>query len=520
MLCRPSSSPRVLIVGAGPTGLVLALNLARRGVPFRIVADAGGPGQRSRAMVVQARTLEFYRQLGFAEEIVDEGIVVPHLHLREASGDGRLREMVRLNFTDLGDGISPYPFALTYPQDDHERFLIKKLAAAGIDVEWNTKLTALPRMDEGSVVATLVGPRGSEQLEVDYLCGCDGAHSAVRTALGLGFAGKTYDRLFFVCDAKVDAPFDHDLYVTLGERALVLIFAVRSTGMRRLIGLIPSGLSESDTVTFESIRGYVEPLLGVHVTEVNWFATYRVHHRVAERFRSGRVFILGDAAHIHSPAGGQGMNTGIGDATNLGWKLADAVTGRAAQTILDSFEEERIGFARALVATTDRAFTAIVAPGGRGQATRRILAPLLLAAGTRLTSVRRLFFRVVSQTQIHYPHSSLSDGKAAGIRGGDRLPWVASLDNFAPLRSLDWQVHVYGNAGPQITAAAERRGVPVHAFAWDTGARSVGLAQNAAYLVRPDGYVALALDGDDGARFRSYADRIGLVKVPASGPAL
>ncbi len=522
----PLSSPRVLIVGAGPTGLVLALNLARRGVPFRIVADAGGPGEESRAMVVQARTLEFYRQLGFAEALIAEGIVVPDLHLREAAGGGRLHEMVRLNFTDLGYGISPYPFALTYPQDDHERFLIKQLAAAGIEVEWNTRLTSFDsgassraQDDKGSVAVTLVGPRGNEQVEVEYLCGCDGAHSAVRETLGLGFAGKTYDQLFFVCDAKVDAPFDHDLYVTLGEYALMLMFAVRSTGMRRLIGLAPSGRSESDAATFESIRGYVEPLLGAHVTDVNSFAIYRVHHRVAERFRCGRVFILGDAAHIHSPAGGQGMNTGIGDATNLGWKLADVVTGRGSERVLDSFEEERIGFARALVATTDRAFTAIVAPGTRGALTRRVLAPLLLAASTRLASVRHLFFRVVSQTQIRYPDSTLSEGKAGGIRGGDRLPWVADLDNFAPLRSLGWQVHVYGDAGPHITAAAERSGVKVHAFAWGAGARNAGLARNAAYLVRPDGYVALALPDDDGARLESYANRIGLVSVPASGPA-
>jgi FAD binding domain/Aromatic-ring hydroxylase, C-terminal len=214
------------------------------------------------------------------------------------------------------------------------------------------------------------------------------------------------------------------------------------------------------------------------------------------------------------------MNTGIGDATNLGWKLADAVTGRASERVLHSFEEERIGFARALVATTDRAFTAIVAPGARGALTRRLLAPLLLAAGTRLASVRHLFFRVVSQTQIRYPDSSLSEGKAGGIHGGDRLPWVASLDNFAPLRSLGWQVHVYGDAGPHVTAAAERSGVKVHAFAWRAGARNVGLARNAAYLVRPDGYVALALPDDDGARLESYANRIGLVSVPASGPAI
>ncbi len=512
------SEARVLIVGAGPTGLVLALNLARRGVPLRIVAEAGGPGEHSRAMVVQARTLEFYRQLGFAEEMIGEGIVVSQLHLRVAS-DRRLHEIIRMNFSDLGDGISPYPFALTYPQDDHERFLIRKLAEAGVTVEWNTKLTAVSEASGPSVNATLTTAAGSEELAVEYLCGCDGAHSAVRSALGLGFAGKTYDQLFFVCDARIDAPFHRDLYVTLGEYALALMFAVRSSGMRRLIGLVPSGLEGCDSITYESIRGQVEPLLGVRVTDVNWFATYRVHHRVAERFRIDRVFILGDAAHIHSPAGGQGMNTGIGDATNLGWKLADVLRGRSAASILDSFEEERVAFARALVASTDRAFTAIVAPGARGELTRRILAPLVLGAATRLAAVRHAFFRIVSQTEIRYPDSRLSEGAAGRVRGGDRLPWLAGVDNFGPLRSLDWQMHVYGATESAMGAAAARIGVPVHAFAWNDDARAAGLAQNAAYLVRPDGYVALALEHGDAARLETYANRIGLVSLPGSGLA-
>jgi len=507
---------RVLIVGAGPTGLVLALNLARRGVPFRIVAEAAGPGEQSRAMVVQARTLEFYRQLGFADEMIGEGIIVPRVHLREATGDG-VRELVRLNLSDLGEGISPFPFALAYPQDDHERFLIKRLADAGAVVEWNTRLTALSGANESSVAATLAGPRGSEDVSVEYLCGCDGAHSAVRTALGLGFAGKTYEQLFFVCDARVEEAFDRDLYVTLGDYTLILTFAVRSTGMRRLIGLVPKGVSEDASTTFESIRASVEPLLGVHVSDVNWFATYRVHHRVAERFRLGRVFILGDAAHIHSPAGGQGMNTGIGDATNLGWKLADALEGRCAQNILDSFEEERIGFARTLVATTDRAFTMMVAPGVRGRLMRGVAAPLILSAAMGLPPVRRAFFRIVSQTQIRYPDSRLSAGRAGAVRGGDRLPWIGGLDNFAPLRSLDWQLHAYGAIGPAIASAAERIGVPVHAFKWSDDARSAGFARDAAYLVRPDGYVGLAIEDDDAGRFESYAKRIGLVTARGKG---
>jgi 2-polyprenyl-6-methoxyphenol hydroxylase-like FAD-dependent oxidoreductase len=138
-----------------------------------------------------------------------------------------------------------------------------------------------------------------------------------------------------VCDAKIAGDFITDLIFTLGEDTLVLILPVRSSGMHRLIGLVPAGVSNGESVTFDAIRDRIEPFLGITVSEVNWFATYRVHHRVAEKFRVGPVFILGDAAHIHSPVGGQGMNTGIGDAVNLGWKLADAIRGRTAQSVLD-----------------------------------------------------------------------------------------------------------------------------------------------------------------------------------------
>jgi 2-polyprenyl-6-methoxyphenol hydroxylase-like FAD-dependent oxidoreductase len=504
-----TDAPRVLIAGAGPTGLVLALNLARRGVRFRLISEAAGPGEQSRAMALQARTLEFYRQLGFAEEIIRDGVVVEHAHFRESYGPGQVREIFKLRFGDLGAGISPYPFVLTYPQDDHEHFLVRKLAELGVAVEWNSRLTGFSQ-DADGVTASLAGPNGEEQMRAEYLCGCDGAHSVVRETLGLGFAGRTYEQLFFVCDAKVAGEFGLDLYATLGEYALLLMFPVRSSRMHRLIGLVPRGLSQRDNITFDTIRDQVEPMLSIKVTEVNWFSTYRVHHRVAERFRGGRAFILGDAAHIHSPAGGQGMNTGIGDATNLAWKIADVVRGRASPAVLDTYEQDRVGFAHALVATTDRGFTAIVAPGFAGALVRRIFAPAILWAGTKLPSVRHALFRVVSQTRIRYPDSALSEGHAGGVRGGDRLPWVGTLDNYAPLRSLDWQLHAYGALGAQLRTLCERLAIPVQVFAWNAEAQAAGFARDATYLVRPDGYVALALDGDDAARLQSYVARAGL----------
>jgi hypothetical protein len=238
----------------------------------------------------------------------------------------------------------------------------------------------------------------------------------------------------------------------------------------------------------------------IDVEHVNWFSTYSVHHRVADHFRKGRAFLLGDAAHIHSPVGGQGMNTGIGDAVNLAWKLAAVVNGRADALLLDSYEPERIAFARRLVATTDRAFTGVTSPGAIARFVRLDLVPHLIPLLFSFRTVRRYMFRTVSQTVVNYRGSSLSEGRAGAVRGGDRLPWLmvgendadADKDNFTPLTSLDWQVHVYGNAEPEIQTMCDEKELSLHVFPWRADMHGTGLERNASYLVRPDGYVALA----------------------------
>src|SRR5579884_1871766 len=487
----------VLVVGAGPTGLNLALALARRNVPHRIISDANGPGEQSRAMVVQARTLEFYGQYGFADEVIGQGIVIKTAHVQKPGG----QEAASVSFADLGGGISPYPFALAYAQDDHERFLVKQLESLGTRIEWGAKLTGFEETLAG-IDATVEQNGRAGRIKASWICGCDGARSAVRETLGVGFPGGTYDQVFYVTDVKIARGFDRDLHFSLGEHILSLMFPVRSSGMQRLIGLVPPELAQKQNLTFEDIRGHVEPLLGIKVTEVNWFSSYRVHHRVAEKFRAGRAFLLGDAGHIHSPVGGQGMNTGIGDAVNLGWKLAQVIEGRADESLLATYEPERIGFARLLVSTTDRAFTPIIAEGLRGELTRRVLAPLFFTLFTRFSATRHTAFRLVSQTRIHYDESPLSEGKAGDIRGGDRLPWtgVDGADNFAPLRSLDWQAHVYGNASNEVQQASRDLELPLHVFP----SEKAGLEKDALYLIRPDGYIALASsDGSDGA-LRNY----------------
>ena len=496
---------QVLIVGAGPTGLVLAISLARRGVAVRIIDKNSGPGQASRAMAVHARTLEFYRQLGFAETVVNLGIKINAIHLREHGED-----LVELPLKDIGAGLSPYPFVLAFPQDDHERFLVEQLKADGVEVEWNTELESFTQ-DEWGVRAVLEHDGERIPCSSAWLCGCDGARSRVRESLKLDFSGGTYDHLYYVADVQTSGPPNQDLVGHLGANTFALMLPVRSRGMQRLIGIMPPDAPAD--AGFDAVRPVLEPLLGIKVEQLNWFSTYRVHHRVAAHFRVGRCFIGGDAAHIHSPAGGQGMNTGIGDAINLAWKLAEVLQGRAAATLLDTYEAERIIFARKLVATTDRAFQLIVSKGAGGQLLRSWLVPHVFPVLTGFAAARRTLFKTLSQVQIHYPDSPLSGGRAGEIIGGDRLPWLPLADghdNFDALRTLDWQLHVYGRTDPRLAAAAQALRLPLHAYAWSEAARHAGLLEDAAYLMRPDMHVALALPRQEVDALRELAERFKL----------
>ena len=506
------TDPIVLITGAGPTGLVLALWLTKLGVKVRIIDKTAEPGTTSRALAVQARTLEFYHQVGFDDAVIAGGVKIQHLNFWVK---GRRRARVPLE--DTGKGLTPYAFALVFPQDAHERLLIERLAALGIRVERQTELLRFTQHDRG-VTATLRRPNGSEEVcEAAYLAGCDGASSTVRGQLGIGFPGGTYTGLFYVADVVATGEaVDGDLNVDIEDADFILLFPLKGKGHVRLVGTVRD-LPEADhgKLSFEDVRGKAIEHLKLNIEKVNWFSSYRVHHRVALRFRDRRAFLLGDAAHIHSPVGGQGMNTGIGDAVNLAWKIAAVLKDSAPENLLDTYEPERIGFARRLVATTDRGFTLVTRRGGLAGVVRTRIAPLMVPLLFRLGAMRRLLFRTVSQTQVNYRDSSLSAGTAGRVHGGDRLPWVelgSGADNFAPLTSLEWQVHVYGEVQRGVSEACAKLRLPLHAFAWQRTMERAGLQKGALYLVRPDGYVALADPSADPERLRQYFAGRGLTR--------
>jgi 2-polyprenyl-6-methoxyphenol hydroxylase-like FAD-dependent oxidoreductase len=479
----------VLIVGAGPTGLWLALWLTRLGIRVRIVDRAAAPGTTSRALAVHARTMEFGAQVGIADALVEAGVRLEALNLWTGG-----RRAARVPIRRIGDGLSRFPFPLFLPQDVHERLLIERLRDLGVMVERSVALTRVEQ-DERCVRAVLSRDGADELIEAAYLAGCDGASSTVRDHLGIGFPGGTYSGAYYVADVEASGPaVDGGAHVDVENEDFAIVFPLKTSGRVRLIGILRDR-ADGREMSFDDVRGKAIAHLQLHVTVVNWFSTYRVHHRVAERFRSRRAFLLGDAAHIHSPVGGQGMNTGIGDAVNLAWKLAAVLRQRAPATLLDTYEPERIAFARRLVATTDRAFTVITAPGALARFVRTKLVPAVAPIAVRLAALRRLVFRIISQIRIEYRHSALSAGRAAGVHGGDRLPWVelsTGLDNFAPLSSLDWQVHVYGDARPDLQEACAQLGLALHRFEWQPKMAAAGFKRDALYLIRPDGYVAWA----------------------------
>lgn len=501
------SKTEVLIIGAGPTGLSLALWLTAQGVAIRIVDKSSGPGETSRAMAVQARTLEMYRQLDMAEAVVEAGHKIPMVNMW-----ARGKHRAQIPLADAGRSISPYPFVLVFAQDRHEKFLLERLVALGVEVERQTEFLSFEETED-HILGVLKRADGTEEhVTACYLAGCDGARSVVRHEINGDFAGGTYKQLFYVADVIVTGiePAGQ-VHVAFDKSEFLMLMAYGETDQYRLIGTVrddrPGG---TENLTFEDVGHDAINGLNIKVSQVNWFSTYHVHHRVADHFQCGRAFLLGDAAHVHSPAGGQGMNTGILDAINLAWKLASVLKNGSSSTLLLSYEIERQAFARKLVETTDKVFTFATAQGGLADFVRTRIAPSVASLAYRNESVREYVFRTVSQITLHYQESPLSTGKAGSVAGGDRLPWVrlAGEDNYDTLCTIGWQLHVYGEAAQDIRLWSDQRQVPLRVFAWSEEYLSAGLARNALYLLRPDSYIALSDPAPSSGKLDKYfADR-------------
>ncbi|MCU1439479.1 MAG: monooxygenase [Rhodoglobus sp.] len=474
----------VVVVGAGPTGLMLANCLARLGVGVVVLDGKAAPTRESRALVLQARTMEVYDQLGMGDRVLaaaeKAGAIVPGFEKR------RFRAV---NLRRLAEGVTPYPHLYVLEQSENERLLVENLSALGVEVQWNHEFESLTPQAGGGVE---VRSSGDELIiSAKYCVGADGSSSLVRSIAGIAFEGVTNLHTFYVADAVGVRGLALDsINLRFGERDFLLTFPMGAHDHERLLGVVRT--PENEPVPEEAVREMLDRVFSVTYASTRWFSTYRVHHRVAARFRAGPVFLAGDAAHVHSPVGAQGMNTGLQDAHNLACKLADVLAGRAPENYLDRYEAERRPVARRLIGTTDTMFGIVTSDKRAARLFRRWFIRLLAPIGTsvipRFGASSRLF-EYVSQTRIHYWMSDEAKRAAHGRRGkvvGRRLPWNG--DNYESLRAMSWQVHVYGTFDEAVAKRLEDElGLSVSTF---SEARHRRLESGRFYLVRPDGFVA------------------------------
>lgn len=514
------SETDVVIVGAGPTGLSLACQLIRYGVDFVIVERNEGPTPFSKALAVHARTLEIYEQMDLAQTAIERGAVANVVRLIEG---GEVR--AELDFTEIGTGLSPYPYVLTLEQSQNERLLYEYVQRHGHDVVWNTTLEHLVQTEAG-VTVVCTGPNGEQrEIRAKYAVGCDGAKSKVRNELGLSFEGSTFERIFYVADVVLEWDLPHDgLAITLAHDAFVLFFPMHGGDHHyRIVGVFPEDAEELEgDALYAAIEKHVieQSKLRMDITGVNWFSSYKVHTRRVNSFSAGRGFVAGDAAHIHSPAGGQGMNTGIQDSYNLAWKIAAVLNGSAGAGLLDTYNEERLENAQRLLETTDRLFQLGAGSEWFISVLRTVVFPRVAGFALGFEAVRKFIFPTLSQIGINYRDCRLSEHEGDGdfkVKAGDRMPYFAldGVSIYDRLREPKFHLLSFSSgdteasdlaakAAGEWTRRLDHQTIPLDPDVAD----KFGRESSFHVLLRPDNHIALIAPDNAERRIGEYFSAI------------
>jgi 2-polyprenyl-6-methoxyphenol hydroxylase-like FAD-dependent oxidoreductase len=530
----------VLIAGAGPAGLAMAAELRRHGVSSRIVDAAAEPAWTSRAIAVHSRTLELLEPTGITGELLREG-----LRLTSAEFHGEHGSAGHISFDQID---APYPFILSVSQATTERVLTECLSDLGGTVERPVALTSFTQSSE-CVTSTLEHPDGThETVRSRWLIGCDGAHSTVRRVLALPFMGAPYAEQFLLADVRIAWPMASNRVDSFFHPDGMLLVLPLPGGRHRIIAALGSDpeQNESENPNFEQLEQLFSDRVPVSavLTEPVWISRFRIHHRVVNQYREGRVFIAGDAAHLHSPAGGQGMNTGIQDAINLAWKLALCSAGKSQDSLLDTYGEERIPIAHSVISLTDR-MTAV------GTLRSPILQKIRNAALPFVSSWGILHHALVNdlaELKLNYRGSSIVEGEGPFPSGaphpGDRAPMSRIGPRTVGVILTGSSHHLFVFAGDHASyetlsvLAALRRDlaavypelIQVHTFLrapspliqdaiLDSDGhvhRDYGADGPSLYLIRPDRYIAYrSAPPDDAALHRFLRAAYGFRPKPA-----
>ncbi len=426
---------KVLIVGAGPTGLMLSCQLHRYGVDHTIIDSKSGPTLKSKALAVQGRTMEIYDQMGLIQQALNEGYV----------SDGALifargKQAGELSLGHFGKGLSPFPYLFILEQSKNEALLYQYIKKHNAEVLWNTKYISSTSTEKYQLV-NIKNPQDiQEQIQADFLVACDGASSPIRKEAKFEFLGGTYEDLFLVADLNVNWKIPYDrLCLMMESNTFAAFFPMDGQGRMRLVSVVPNDLNKNKNLVFDDLIPYLSTHLSVPMSfeKVKWFATYKVHYKYVTTFIKGQILMAGDASHIHSPAGGQGMNTGLQDVYNLAWKLHWVINKKANKALLESYSTERQPNAKQLIDTTDRAFQFIAGNGVFQRLVRTYVFPFLASTFFKLNIPRKRAYRTVSQIDIHYHKTKYCQGVLGSWKSGYRLPYVMLKQGNKPISSLD-----------------------------------------------------------------------------------
>ena len=503
----------VIIVGAGPTGLALACQLIRYGVDFVIFDKNETTTPHSKAIGVQARTLEIYEQIGLADKLIAEGAIAGKTRLIVG---GKVRGA--LEFSEIGKGMSAYPFVLFVEQGIHEKLIYDFIKSHGKDIKWRTELESFTQDENGVTVKVKNADGESETIAAKFLVGCDGAKSPVRHALGLTFEGSTFARMFYVADVEIDWKFPHDaLQAFLMKDNLLAFFPMIGEKQWRIVGTFPEEFArEEGDVLYEEIEEQIkkDAELDLDITKVNWFSTYKVHTRHVEKFSVGRCFLAGDSAHIHTPAGAQGMNTGIQDGYNLAWKVAMVLKEKASENLLETYNEERLPNAEMLLRTTDEFFNLAAGPGAIMSFLRMYIFPYIASFAFSLNAVKKFVFPRISQIAINYRNSTLSEDHGNfKVKAGDRMPYFLAEGASIYDRLREPKFHVVTFYENENRARFDQIALPdfvdFHALPLDPQLAEIfGANRSFSVLLRPDNYIGAIFPGASVEKAVDYLEKI------------